>query len=147
MIKHALIFSVCFGISSVAFALEEMAEDELSAQSAQDGVSIMWKMDDNGVKIDTLALVDKNGIDTSITTGYNNNAGKLLARNVGFKTCSESSINGSCSSSFIIPTLRFDIDAIGDHNGNGISSPMLNVSLHWWWENNKNPLLISTKLP
>ena len=54
-----------------------MAEDVVSAQSAQDGVSIMWKMDDNGVKIDTLALVDKNGIDTSITTGYNN-AGKII---------------------------------------------------------------------
>ena len=28
-----------------------------------------------------------------------------------------------------MPTIRFDIDAVGDHNGNGISSPMLNMSL------------------
>lgn len=127
MLKHALAFAVGFGFSTSAMALEQITEEELSTVSAQDGVSILWKMDDNGVRINSMALVDKNGIDTSITTGYNN-AGKLIATNLGFKTCAEASINGLCSS-LVVPTIRFDIDAIGDHNGNGISSPMLNVSL------------------
>ena len=127
MLKHALAFSVGLGFSASAMALEQITEEELSTVSAQDGVSILWKMDDNGVRINSMALVDKNGIDTSITTGYNN-AGKLIASNLGFKTCAETSINGSCTT-LLLPTIRFDIDAIGDHNGNGISSPMLNVSL------------------
>ncbi|HRH91811.1 MAG TPA: hypothetical protein PLW01_07840 [Agitococcus sp.] len=127
MLKHALAFAVGLGFSASAMALEQITEEELSTVSAQDGVSILWKMDDNGVRINSMALVDKNGIDTSITTGYNN-AGKLIASNLGFKTCAETSINGSCTT-LLLPTIRFDIDAIGDHNGNGISSPMLNVSL------------------
>ncbi|HMY28304.1 MAG TPA: hypothetical protein PK211_04930 [Agitococcus sp.] len=127
MLKHALAFAVGLGFSASAMALEQITEEELSTVSAQDGVSILWKMDDNGVRINSMALVDKNGIDTSITTGYNN-AGKLIASNLGFKTCAESTINGSCTT-LLLPTIRFDIDAIGDHNGNGISSPMLNVSL------------------
>ena len=127
MLKHALAFSVGLGFSASAMALEQITEEELSTVSAQDGVSILWKMDDNGVRINSVALVDKNGIDTSIATGYNN-AGKLIASNLGFKTCAESTINGSCTT-LLLPTIRFDIDAIGDHNGNGISSPMLNVSL------------------
>ena len=127
MLKYALAFSVGLGFSASAMALEQITEEELSAVSAQDGVSVLWKMDDNGVRIDSIALVDKNGIDTSITTDYNN-AGKLIASNLGFKTCAESTINGSCTT-LLLPTIRFDIDAIGDHNGNGISSPMLNVSL------------------
>ena len=127
MLKHALAFAVGLGFSASAMALEQITEEELSTVSAQDGVSILWKMDDNGVRINSMALVDKNGIDTSITTGYNN-AGKLIASNLGFKTCAESTINGSCTT-LLLPTIRFDIDAIGDHNGNGISSPMLNMSL------------------
>lgn len=127
MLKNALAFSVGLGFSASAMALEQITEEELSTVSAQDGVSVLWKMDDNGVRINSVALVDKNGIDTSITTGYNN-AGKLIASNLGFKTCAESTINGSCTT-LLLPTIRFDIDAIGDHNGNGISSPMLNVSL------------------
>jgi len=127
MLKHALAFAVGLGFSASAMALEQITEEELSTVSAQDGVSILWKMDDNGVRINSMALVDKNGIDTSTTTGYNN-AGKLIASNLGFKTCAESTINGSCTT-LLLPTIRFDIDAIGDHNGNGISSPMLNVSL------------------
>ena len=127
MLKHVLAFAVGLGFSASAMALEQITEEELSTVSAQDGVSILWKMDDNGVRINSMALVDKNGIDTSITTGYNN-AGKLIASNLGFKTCAETSINGSCTT-LLLPTIRFDIDAIGDHNGNGISSPMLNVSL------------------
>lgn len=127
MLKNALAFSVGLGFSASAMAFEQITEEELSAVSAQDGVSVLWKMDDNGVRINSMALVDKNGIDTSITTGYNN-AGKLIASNLGFKTCAETSINGSCTT-LLLPTIRFDIDAIGDHNGNGISSPMLNVSL------------------
>ena len=127
MLKHALAFAVGFGFSTSAMALEQITEEELSTVSAQDGVSVLWKMDDNGVRINSMALVDKNGIDTSITTGYNN-AGKLIASNLGFKTCAETSINGSCTT-LLLPTIRFDIDAVGDHNGNGISSPMLNMSL------------------
>ena len=127
MLKNALAFAVGLGFSASAMALEQITEEELSTVSAQDGVSILWKMDDNGVRINSVALVDKNGIDTSIATGYNN-AGKLIASNLGFKTCAESTINGSCTT-LLLPTIRFDIDAIGDHNGNGISSPMLNVSL------------------
>ena len=126
MLKHTLAFAVGLGFSASAMALEQITEEELSTVSAQDGVSVLWKMDDNGVRINSMALVDKNGIDTSITTDYNN-AGKLIASNLGFKTCAEASINGLCSS-LVVPTIRFDIDAIGDHNGNGISSPMLNVS-------------------
>lgn len=128
MLKNALAFAIWFGFCSSAIAFEEITEEELAASSAQDGVSVMWKMDDNGVRINSIALIDKNGIDPSITTGYNN-AGKLIFSNVGFKTCSESAINGACTSLFVVPTLRFDIDAIGDHNGNGVASPMLNVNL------------------
>ena len=127
MLKNALAFAVGFGFSASAMALEQITEEELSTVSAQDGVSVLWKMDDNGVRINSMALVDKNGIDTSITTGYNN-AGRLIASNLGFKTCAETSINGGCTT-LLLPTIRFDIDAVGDHNGNGISSPMLNMSL------------------
>lgn len=127
MQKNALAFALWFGFGASAMAFEPLAENEMSNTVAQDGVTVLWQMDDNGVRINSMALVDKNGIDTSTTTGYNN-AGKLIASNLGFKTCAESTINGSCTT-LLLPTIRFDIDAIGDHNGNGISSPMLNVSL------------------
>lgn len=129
MQKNALAFALWFGFGASAMAFEPLAENEMSNTVAQDGVTVLWKMDDNGVRINTLALVDKNGIadNPPIVSGYNN-AGRLMATNTGFKTCAESSINGSCTSLFM-PTLRFEWDAIGDHNGNGISSPMLNLAI------------------
>lgn len=129
MQKNALAFALWFGFGASAMAFEPLAENEMSNTVAQDGVTVLWKMDDNGVRINTLALVDKNGIadNPPIVSGYNN-AGRLMATNTGFKTCAESTINGSCTSLFM-PTLRFEWDAIGDHNGNGISSPMLNLAI------------------
>ena len=126
MLKHMLTVAVWICLSASVMAFEQISEEELSEASAQDGVSVLWKMDDKGVLMDSIALIDKNGIDASLATGYTS-AGKLIARNVGFKTCSESTPNGSCSALFM-PTLRFDSDVVGDHNGNGIASPMLNIS-------------------
>lgn len=102
-------------------ALDGLADSEMSDTVAQDGLTVMWQLADKGIRMDAIALVDKNG------TPSFSEAGKLLVRNVGIKTCLESTANGSCTSS-LLPTLRFDTDAIGDHNGNGISSPSLNVA-------------------
>ncbi len=121
MQKNALAFALWFGFGASAMAFEPLAENEMSNTVAQDGVTVLWQMDDNGVRIDALVLVDKNGIadNPPIVSGYNN-AGRLMATNTGFKTCAESTINGSCTS-LLLPTIRFEWDAIGDHNGNGIS--------------------------
>lgn len=127
MLKHILATALWLSLNVPAMALEELPEEELSMLSAQDGVSVLFQMPNEGIRMDAMALVDKNGIDTSILTGYNN-AGRVMARNVGIKTCAESAINGSCSA-LVLPTFRLKFDAVGDHNGNGISSPMLNVSL------------------
>ena len=128
MTKNALALCVVLFANSLnAYALEILAEEEMSGLSAQDGITLMFQMpEDKGWRANSIALVDKNGIDASLLAGYTN-AGKLMATNVGIKTCVESSINGSCTGT-ILPTLRFDVDAIGDHNNNGIVSPMLNVT-------------------
>ena len=127
MTKNALALCVVLCTNSLsAMALEPMAEEEMSGLSAQDGITLMFQMpQDTGWRANSIALVDKNGIDASLLAGYAN-AGKLMATNVGIKTCTESSINGSCTGT-LLPTLRFDVDMVGDHNGNGIASPMLNV--------------------
>ena len=124
ILKLALIIMGCSSLSCWAF--EALPDSEMSDTVAQDGLTVMWQMADQGIRMDALALVDKNGISNTITPNYNN-AGRLIARNVGIKTCVESTINSSCTPSSL-PTLRFDSDVIGDHNGNGISSPMLNIA-------------------
>ncbi len=50
MLKNILTFAVGFGFSASAMALEQITEEELSTVSAQDGVSVLWKMDDKGVR-------------------------------------------------------------------------------------------------
>ena len=59
MLKHILTIAVWFCLSASVMAFEQISEEELSEASAQDGVSVLWKMDDKGVLIDSIALIDK----------------------------------------------------------------------------------------
>lgn len=123
-LKLALVVLSCS--SSYGWSFDRLADSEMSDTVAQDGLTVMWQLADKGIRMDAIALVDKNGISSAVTSGYDN-AGRLIVRNAGIKTCAESTINGSCTSSWL-PTLRFDVDVIGDHNSNGTSSPSLNVA-------------------
>ena len=118
MTKNALALCVALcANSSCAMALEVMAEDELSALSAQDGITMLVGLPASGWRANEISLTDTNGISASIVAGYAN-AGTIVAKNVGFNTCLQSTINGACSPMAAgAPTLKFDLDMIGDSNG------------------------------
>ena len=118
MTKNALALCVALcANSSCAMALEVMAEDELSALSAQDGITMLVGLPASGWRANEISLTDINGIDASIATGYAN-AGTIVAKNVGFNTCFQTAINGACSPMAAgAPTIKFDLDMVGDSNG------------------------------
>jgi hypothetical protein len=131
MTKNALALCVALcAYSSYVMALDAMNEEELSALSAQDGITMAIALPTNGWRANEISLTDTNGISASIVAGYAN-AGTIVAKNVGFNTCSESTIGGSCSS-FIsprLPTIKFDMDMIGDNNGGAANGgAMLNIA-------------------
>ena len=56
------------------WALDGLADSEMSDAVAQDGLTVMWQLADKGIRMDAIALVDKNG------TPSFSEAGKLLVR-------------------------------------------------------------------
>ena len=113
MTKNALALCVALcANSSCAMALEVMAEDELSALSAQDGITMLVGLPASGWRANEISLTDINGIDASIATGYAN-AGTIVAKNVALNTC----LSGIGCTAVGMPSIRVDFDMVGDHNG------------------------------
>lgn len=130
MTKNALALCVALcANSSYVMALDAMNEEELSALSAQDGITMAIALPTNGWRANEISLTDTNGISASIVAGYAN-AGTIVAKNVGFNTCLQSTINGACSPMAAgAPTLKFDLDMIGDSNGAAAGGgAMLNIA-------------------
>ena len=127
MIKNVL--ALCIVFSSNVYALDIISEDELSSISAQDGITMLVGLPSNGWRANEISLTDTNGISASIMAGYAT-AGTIAAKNVGFNTCSQTTINGACSPllSLNAPTLRFDMDMVGDNNVAVGGGAMLNIS-------------------
>ena len=112
-----------------AFALELMPEDELSQATGQDGVTILVGLPAAGWTASQVTLLDKTGIVNTVKPGFDFHAATLLARNVGVKTCTESAINGACTS-IATASIQLVFDTVGDIiGGGGSDSPMLNISL------------------
>lgn len=125
--KIAAIFvgSLCL---NTAFALELLPEDELSLATGQDGQTMFIALPAVGWTAQALSLTDSTGIESTVKPGYDFHAGTLVARNVGVKTCTESAINGVCTS-VVNASIKFQYDAIGDIYGGGGSNPMLNITV------------------
>jgi len=121
----ALLFA-CLPLSAYVNAFEVISEDELSATSAQDGVTILVGLPTTGWTAQSVEVLDKTGIESSIKPGYEFNTAGVLARNLGFKTCTENTRNGSCTAP-ALPSIRLDFDIVGDHDNNGSDSGMLNM--------------------
>ena len=123
MIKKTLALLTALSLSSSVVAFEEISEEELSETSAQDGMTVFIGLPTNGWRANEISLTDKNGIDASLATGYTN-AGTIVAKNIGFNTCTSAV---GCVAS-IIPSIRLDIDAVGDSNGVAFGGgAMLNI--------------------
>ena len=126
MTKNALALCVALcANSSCAMALEVMAEDELSALSAQDGITMLVGLPASGWRANEISLTDINGIDASIATGYAN-AGTIVAKNVALNTC----LSGIGCTAVGMPSIRVDFDMVGDHNGTVAAGggAMLNIA-------------------
>lgn len=122
--KLAILMAFCF-LSSYGWALEEVPEEELSDLSAQNGVSIVLGLPTNGWRAQEASLTDKNGIDVGVVTGYNNQ-GTIVAKNIGFNTCSNG-VSSTCTS-LTNPSIELTMDAVGDYNGVTVGGgPMLNI--------------------
>ena len=117
MIKKTLALLTALSLSSSVVAFEEIPEEELSETSAQDGMTVFIGLPTNGWRANEISLTDKNGIDASLATGYTN-AGTIVAKNIGFNTCTSAV---GCVAS-IIPSIRLDIDAVGDYNGAAVGA-------------------------
>ena len=133
MAQNYFVFLVMLlGFSSSVFALEEVLEEELSGIAAQDGVSVLIGLPNNGWRANEISLTDTNGIDASIMGGYAN-SGTIAVKGVGFNTCFQTTINGNCSAmAGGIPTIKLDLDMVGDSNGslsNGRSTLNIGFSL------------------
>lgn len=111
----ALLFA-CLPLSAYVNAFEVIAEDDLSAISAQDGVTILVGLPTTGWTAQSVEVIDKTGIESTIKPGYEFNTAGVLARNLGIKTCTENTRNGSCTS-ISGPSIRLDFDIVGDNNG------------------------------
>lgn len=122
-----LVSSLCV---SSAFALESLPEDELAQSSAQDGISVLLALPVAGWTAQSIALIDKTGIPSTIKPGFEFNRGDLIARNLGMKTCSDIAINGACTSINLSPSIALTLDTVGDTDGNSATADsMLNLSV------------------
>jgi len=110
MIKKTLALLACLSVSSSVIAFEEISEEELSGTSAQDGMTVFIDLPTTGWRASHIALTDTNGIDASLAAGYAN-AGTVVAKNIGFNTCTTAA--GCVAASGI----RIDVDTTGDYNG------------------------------
>lgn len=124
MTKNALALCVALcANSSCAMALEVMAEEELSALSAQDGITMLLALPTNGWRANEISLTDRGGIST--VAGYNND-GTILAKNVGFNLCTNG-VGATCTTA-AAREMKFDLDTVGNINGGVGNKPMLNVA-------------------
>lgn len=125
---HCILWlSVAFISSS--YALETLPEEEMAETVAQTGVTFLVQPPANGWIVRSIGVGDLTGIDSSIKPGYDFNRGDMVAMNLGFKTCTESTINGTCTA-VNGPTLNFSVDMTGDADNNGTTNdPLLNISM------------------
>lgn len=125
MLKNALaLYALSYMLSMPVLALEPMAEEELSASSAQDGLSLVVALPTNGWRATEMSLTDRGGITT--VAGYNND-GTILAKNVGFNLCTNG-VGAACNSA-TARTLNFDFDMVGNVDGGVGNKPMLNIAV------------------
>lgn len=114
----------CF--SSSVFALDVITEEDLSAVTAQDGITVLIGLPSNGWRANEISLTDTNGIAPAIMAGYNS-AGTILAKNVGFSTCSNG-VGVTCTP-ISGASIQLKTDAVGDSNGAALGGgAMLNLS-------------------
>jgi len=119
MIKNVL--ALCVVFSTNVYALDVISEDDLSAISAQDGISVLVALPAAGWKANEVSLTDTNGINASIVAGYAT-AGTIVATTVGFNACA----NAACTTA---GSIKFDVDMVGDHNGVAVGGgAMLNMA-------------------
>lgn len=125
MTKNALALCVALcAYSHHAMALEVITEEELSALSAQDGITMLVALPTNGWRANEISLTDRGGIST--VAGYNND-GTILATNVGFNLCTNG-VGATCTSA-ATRAIQFDVDAVGNIDGGVGNKPMLNVGV------------------
>jgi len=125
MIKNTLALCMLFCcVSPYVYALDVIAEEDLSAVTAQDGVTVLIALPTNGWRANEISLTDTNGVSASIMAGYTS-AGTVVAKNVGFNLCSNG-VGAACVTAGT-RTIQFDLDAVGDIDGVGGNKPMLNL--------------------
>lgn len=126
MIKNTLALCLLFAyVSPCVYALDVITEEELSTVTAQDGITMLVALPTNGWRANEISLTDTNGISASIVAGYTS-AGTVVAKNVGFNTCSNGA--GSSCSTVAASTIQLDLDMVGDHNGTNVGGgAMLNL--------------------
>lgn len=109
--KYYLAGLLCLA-AAPCLALESISEEELSAASAQDGISLGVILPTAGWTAQSVALIDQTGVPSTIKPGYEFNSATLLAKSVGLKACTEAVINSTCTSS--ISGFMLNFDAVGD---------------------------------
>ncbi len=127
-IKYASVVLLSLFTNSV-FALESLPEDELALATGQDGVVVDVGLPAIGWIINSIGVSDSTGIPNTIKPGYDFFRADLIARNIGMKTCTEATINGTCTS-IASPSIRLAFDTTGDANNNATTDdPMISMTL------------------
>lgn len=125
IIKRLGVLSAFLSVFPV-YALDALPDEELAQTVAQDGLSVAIKLPNATLAIDSIGLLDKDGIVFDAATnfaGYNNR-GDLRAKTIQIQACTESTIGGACTLATNSATFNITIDTDG---GAGGASPTLNA--------------------
>lgn len=118
IIKRLGVLSALLSIFPV-YALDTMLDEELAQTVAQDGLSIAIKLPSATLAMDSIGLLDKDGIAFDAATnfaGYNNR-GDFRAKTIQLQGCTESTIGGACTLATNSATFNITMDADGGVGG------------------------------
>lgn len=127
IIKLLGVLSALLSIFPV-YALDALPDEELAQTVAQDGLSVAIKLPNATLAIDSIGLLDKDGIVFDAATnfaGYNNR-GDFRAKTIQIQGCTDSIIGGACNLATGSATLNITMDADG---GVGGLSPTLTTKV------------------
>lgn len=118
IIKRLGVLSAFLSIFPV-YALDALPDEELAQTVAQDGLSVAIKLPNATLAIDSIGLLDKDGIVFDAATnfaGYNNR-GDFRIKDIQIQGCTQSTVGGACTLATNSATFNIVIDADGGVGG------------------------------
>lgn len=124
--KLALVAAI--GTSGSAFAMQSMDDAALAETTGQDGITLTIAPPTGGLKIDQIAIFDRDGVASTPTTGNGNEAGAILLGKVGTVAAGTGTGVGF---SIVGGAIKVDIDSTGGGAAAATTgtTPMVNIKV------------------